>query len=128
MKVEAVDPPRRFAVGAGAIPIHHSANVSLDADEQVTFVAESGSQYDVVRKSWGYYATPSLNARLPEHGLHPVLVRNTVTGRAFILLVERGAEISFDDYCASESLEVIARLDTDGAITDLCRAIEAHRR
>ncbi len=110
MKIVRRDPPRRFSVGHdGEIALSHCADVALTPDEQVTFTSDSGSEYDVVRKAWGYYATPSLNRRLPGHGLRPALVRS---GEAtYLLLVERDAEQAFHAYLESQNMEVILWLD-----------------
>ena len=54
--------------------------IALAPDEQVTFTTEAGGEYDVTRKSWGFYATPSINGRLKTFGLRAALVRN-VAGR-----------------------------------------------
>ena len=93
--------------------------LALAPDEQVTLVTESGAEYDVARKDWGFYATPSLNGRLASFGLRGVLIRNTLTGRYFVLLVERGREDAFDAYMAQESLEVVAWLDGTDALDAL---------
>ena len=98
LNVERVDPPRRFTVGRGdKVELSDCARVDLAADEQVTFVTDSGGEYDVVRKSWGFYATPSLNDRLPRHGFRAALVRDAA-GKRFMLLVERGREEDFERY------------------------------
>ena len=111
MDLRKLEPPREFNVGRdGGITIRHCADLELDPDEQVTLVTGSGTEYDVVRKDWGYYATPSLNGRLPEHGLRPALVRND-EGRVYLLLVERGKEPSFDEYLSAERLTVVSWLD-----------------
>lgn len=110
MNVRRLDPPRRFAVGG--IEITHAADVELDADEQVTFTTASGTEFDVVRKDWGYYATPSLNRRLPEHGLRPALCRSS-DGRTSILLCERGAEDRFAAYLSSQQMENLGWLDVE---------------
>jgi hypothetical protein len=89
--------------------------VELEPDEQLTFTTPDGAEYDVARKSWGFYATPSLNGRLREFGLRGVLVRNRI-GRYFVLLVERGHEDEFESYRALEELDVIAWLDSDEAL------------
>ena len=44
--------------------IKDCGSIYLKSDEQVTFKCEKGSEYDVTKKEWGYYATPSLNGRL----------------------------------------------------------------
>jgi hypothetical protein len=85
--------------------------VHLNPDEQVTFVTDSGGEYDVARKSWGFYATPSLNVRLPSFGLRPVLVRNA-QGRYYVWLVEHGKEPEFRRYLTGEDHRVVRWLDT----------------
>jgi len=113
--------PRRFAVGnADKIEMRDCGTLALEPDEQVTLVTGSGAEYDVARKDWGFYATPSLNGRLESFGLRGVLIRNTLTGRYFVLLVERGHEDKFSAYMARESLEVVAWLDSTAALDRLC--------
>src|SRR5262245_28967211 len=112
--------PRRFAVGnADKIEMRDCGTLALEPDEQVTLVTESGAEYDVARKDWGFYATPSLNGRLESFGLRGVLIRNTLTGRYFVLLVERGRENAFAAYMVQESLEVVAWLDGTDALDAL---------
>ncbi len=111
MRFTPVDPPRVFQVGHDVkIDLRDCGRVELDADEQVTFVTPSGAEYDVTRKSWGFYATPSLNGRLARFGLRGVIVRNRLD-QLFLLLVERGSEAEFDRYVADERLEVMVWLD-----------------
>jgi hypothetical protein len=120
VKFEPRDPPRRFTVGnAVKFDMKDCGTLRLAADEQVTFVTESGAEYDVARKDWGFYATPSLNGRLEQFGLRGVLIKNRGTGRYFVLLVERGQEAGFDAYCDQENLAVIAWLDSSEALDAL---------
>lgn len=113
MKFDAKNPPRQFEVGnAVRFPMSDCGNIALESEEQVTFTTPSGGEYDVARKDWGFYATPSLNGRLPQFGLRGVLIRNMLTGRYFVFLLEKGREAAFDDYMKQESLEVIAWLDS----------------
>lgn len=109
MRIDHKTPPRRFRVGDGAIELAHVADVGLDADEQVTFVGASGSEFDVVRKAWGYYATPSLNGRLPAHGLRPALCAGG--DRLYLLLCETGAEAEFAAYLDAQSMRVLHWFD-----------------
>jgi hypothetical protein len=109
-----IDPPRTFTVGEPPLDLRHVADVQLDADEQVTFRSESGTELDVVRKSWGYYGTPSLNRRLPSHGLRPALAMSH--GSMFLLLVEAGRERDFADYLVTQGMELVCWLDTDDAV------------
>lgn len=126
MKFIPKNPPRRFQVGnAVKFELKDCGELNLDADDQVTFRTARGGEYDVARKDWGFYATPSLNGRLEQFGLRGVLIRNCTTGRYFILLVEHGEEPSFDRYMAQEGLEVIAWLDSTAALDDLARKVRA---
>jgi hypothetical protein len=111
MDVTINRPPRSFRpTAAGDLEIHDCGAIHLAPDEQVTFRTEGGAEYDVVRKSWGFYATPSLNGRLPAHGLRPALIRNA-EGRDYVVLVEGGHENDFRDYLAGEGLRVVTWLD-----------------
>ena len=126
MRIEAKLPPRAYTAGfEHPVTIRDCGTVYLDADEQVTFVTASGGEYDVARKEWGFYATPSTNGRLASFGLRALLARNRL-GRNFVLLVEKGHEDAFEAYRAQERLEVVAWLDTDDG---LCRLKEGiHER
>ena len=113
-------PARRFLVGnSQQFYISDCGEMHLEPDEQISFKTESGAEYDVARKSWGFYATPSLNARLLNFGLHAVLVVNTITLRYFLLLVEDGKDDDFLEYCQNESLEVVRWLDSDESLKGL---------
>jgi len=104
-----------FAVGPNRdLVIRHCADVALSPDEQVTFVTDSGTEYDVVRKNWGYYACPSTNGRLRDKGLRAALVRNT-SGKLFVLLVEAGREADFEAYLRAEKMIVAHWLDGSAA-------------
>ena len=118
-------PPRRFTVG-NIIKLEMSdcGTLALAPDEQVTLVTESGAEFDVARKDWGFYATPSLNGRLQSFGLRGVLIRNTLTSCYFVLLVERGREDAFSTYMARESLEIVAWLDSAAALDRLRAKVE----
>ena len=65
MNFDAKHPPRTYRCGVHQqIEIRDCGTVDLQADEQITFVTPRGGQYDLTRKDWGFYATPSLNGRL----------------------------------------------------------------
>lgn len=113
MKLQRIDPPRTFVCGVhGDVSIRDCARIELEPDEQVTFLTDAGAEYDVARKSWGFYATPSLNARLVGFGLRGALVENWL-GRRFVLLVERGHEGELETYLAREQNRVVEWLDVD---------------
>src|SRR3984885_14339683 len=102
MKFDPKNPPRPFEGGFDKKGvIHDCGTMHLAADEQITFVTESGNEYDVTRKDWGFYAGPSLNGRLLQFNLRAVLLKNRID-RYFIMLVVRGKETSFDRYVSAE--------------------------
>src|SRR5689334_7661616 len=124
MKFEAKDPPREFEVGYDVKGIiRDCGSMQLAADEQITFVTEQGGEYDLTRKEWGFYATPSLNGRLANFHLRAVLVKNRID-RFFVLLVERGKEEAFERYVRREPLKIICWLDSLEALQGLEAAME----
>lgn len=123
MELTKNQPPRTFQVGADQqIQMTDCARIELKPNEQVTFVTESGNEYDVARTDFGYYATPSLNGRLREHGFRAVLTKNS-HGRFYVMLVEQGKEDAFDRYLSTQDMEVVCRLDDDEVLAQLEQAI-----
>jgi hypothetical protein len=113
MKFDEKRPPRVFQVGnVEKFPMRDCGTMRLAPDEQITFVTESGAEYDVARKEWGFYATPSLNGRLASFGLRAVLVKNP-GGRYFVLLVQKGRDKEFDAYVKSEQLVIVCWMDSE---------------
>ena len=118
-------PPRKYTVGAQQqVTISDCGDVYLEADEQLTFKTKSGCEYDLSRKDWGFYATPSLNGRLLDFNLRAVLIKNTTSKRFFVLLVEKGKEELFLEYARIEGLKIVTWLDNDQALEDLEKQME----
>lgn len=125
MKIEPKNPPRTYEVGRGAVVrMQDCGTVRLEPDEQLTFTTENGAEYDLARKNWGFYATPSLNGRLLQFGLHAVLVKNKI-GRYFLLLKEDGRQSEFDEYMRLEELEIIALMDSTESLDRLEAALKS---
>ncbi len=123
MRISLIDPPRVFETGLdNQIRITDCARIALEDDEQVTFVTPAGAEYDVARKSWGFYATPSLDARLERFNLRAALVKNA-GGRHFIFLIERGAEQDCQRYMDAEQIELVAWLDSSAACGEVDRLL-----
>ena len=122
VKLQVTEPPRTFEVGrAEIIHLKDCAHITLAPNEQVTFHTDAG-EYDVVRKSWGFYATPSLNGRLDRFGLRALLAKSPV-GQYFILLVERGKEDELQRYLALENHRIVCWLDGTEALDRLDRQV-----
>ena len=122
MHLEPVDPPRTFRVGLGSdVTLAHVADLELDENELVTFRTPSGANFDVTRKLFGFYATGSLNDRVPRSGLRPALVRNAES-QYFVMLVEPALEEVFAAYCLREDQTVLAWLDDQDTLAAIARA------
>src|SRR6185437_11717262 len=123
MKFEPKYPPREFEVGYDVKGVIRDCGVMrLAPDEQITFLTEQGGEYDLTRKDWGFYATPSLNGRLASFNLRAVLVKNRLN-RFFVMLVERGKEEAFERYVRQEPLVIVAWLDSEEALVALEKAV-----
>lgn len=124
MECIAVTPPRKYLVGPNNdIEISDCARLKLEADEQVTFITPAGAEYDLTRKNWGFYATPSLNGRLLQFGLHAVVVKNR-DGKFYIFLVEKMHEASFNHYIENEGYKIICWMDSNEALNELEQIME----
>ena len=87
-------------------------DISLSNNEQVTFVSKSNGRYDICKKSWGYYATPSINSRLKKEGFKTAIVKNKL-GRIFIMIVEKKKYFEFKKYCKEEKQKIVKWLDDE---------------
>jgi len=111
MKINEKNPPRRFNVGRySPIELSDCGTIELKPDEMLTFVTENGAEYDVARKSWGFYATPSMNGRLKRFGLKSALVQNDL-GQYFIMLVDKEQLDDFYEYLEAEKSTVVEWYD-----------------
>lgn len=104
-------PPRIFRVGIHKeIEMADCGDIWLEPNEQVTFVTPSGKRHDFAAKSWGFYATPSVNSRLVKEGLKTALVRNW-QGRYYIMVVDPEHMGDFQKYLRKDRNKVIEWLD-----------------
>ena len=113
MQFRKIEPPRKFKVGGSDAPIQlsHVMDIDLGPDEQVTFTAKNGGEFDVCRKSWGYYATPSINDRLIRFGYRTCLVKSG--DKHYIHLVEKDKIDEYLEYLIIQNMKVIQWLDED---------------
>ncbi len=111
MKFEKKSPPRKFSVGMNKeIFISDCGNIILNHNEQISFLTEDLKEYDIVRKKWGYYATPSINGRLANQGFKTALVKN-MNGMRYIMIVEESKIDSFKAYLKKEKNQLVEWLD-----------------
>ncbi len=113
LKINTTNKPREFKVGLDqSIVLKDCAEIELNPNEQITFKAEAGAEYDVCRKDWGYYATPSINDRLKRCGFKTALVKNA-KGQIYIMIVEKDKISGFDAYLKAENNVVEKWLDEE---------------
>ena len=113
MKSTPITPPRSFKVGhpGREIELYHVLDLELGYDEQVTLKTDNGGEFDICRKSWGYYATPSLNGRLASFGYRSCLVNSGA--RRYVQVIEITRMDEYLAYVAEQGMEIIAWLDRD---------------
>jgi len=126
MKFEPKSEPRNFPVGNADIQLSHVADIDLEPDEMVTFITDGQREYDVCRKSWGYYATPSLGGRLRAFGWRAAVMRNILTRHCFVVLVQEGMEDEWLAYMISERQELVLWIDDFDALSEM-RALDSAR-
>lgn len=113
MKINLNETPRVYKVGLEKqISIKDMGTVSLEPDEQITFITPEKGEYDLCRKSWGYYATPSANDRLKRFGFKTAVVRNS-KGQVYVMIVETSKMNEFQDYLTEERNDVVQWLDEE---------------
>ena len=73
MQARLRNEPRKFSPLPG-VTISDCGEVELDVDEQITLCLEPGRGNDLIRKTWGFYLSNSLNANLVGKGFRMALV------------------------------------------------------
>lgn len=119
MKFNIRSKPRIFPVGISQISLSHVADIDLEPDEMVTFESKGKFEYDVCRKSWGYYATPSLGGRLRAFGWRAAVMRNIDTRHCFVVLVQEGMEDEWMEYMLVERQELVMWIDDFAALSGM---------
>jgi hypothetical protein len=103
---------RSFIVGEKKkLQIKHVANVTLANDEQLTFLFKN-SEYDFVKKNWGFYATPSINGRLKNERFFSALVKNKKK-MLYLMVVHKSKIREFNKYCKNHNQKIIKWLYKD---------------
>jgi|TARA_E500000178_G_scaffold324084_1_gene350231 hypothetical protein len=110
MKIRIKKLPRKFkiAIGKKKITLTDAARIKLKKNEQVTF-EHLNSEYDVAKKDWGYYATPSINGRLKKNGFRTFLIENKIK-KIYIFLVHKNKMKQFKKYCKDDNQKILLEL------------------
>jgi len=108
MKIEINKKPRKFKVGIKKVTLKHYGEIYLNNNNQVTFKNKK-SEFDIVKKNWGYYATPSINHRLKKFGFRTFLIKNE-KNKFYIFLVHINKMKNFKKYCKDDKQKIILEL------------------
>lgn len=91
------------------INLFKKANIFLKDNEFITFIEKKKNkkkEYDVVKKSWGYYATPSINKRLKFYDYLAVIIKN-LSGKYFVCIVNEGKKRDFYKYLKNDKQKIV---------------------
>lgn len=110
MKFDARKPPREFSPYPG-LTLKDMGDLYLGVDEQVTIRITPERGNDVLRKSWGFYLSNSLNGTLLAKGIKTALCENRESRRTFLMLVEKDKVAEFEAYLAEYGMHLLRWLD-----------------
>lgn len=86
--------------------------IGLKTNQQITFTErlnKENKEYDVVKKSWGYYATPSINKRLKKFKYDTVIIKNK-KNKFFLCLVSQQKKKEFKLYLKDDDQKIVCWL------------------
>tara|TARA_B110000881_G_C18351448_1_gene401674 strand:- start:2 stop:343 length:342 start_codon:yes stop_codon:yes gene_type:complete len=110
MKILKKKKPRIFLVSKkNKIFLKDVGKIFLEDDENLTFVTKNKKNYDICKKNWGFYATPSVNKRLKKEGFSTALTKQK--NKYFIMIVDNKKKYLFNIYCKKENYKVVKWLD-----------------
>lgn len=104
MKLELYEKPREYTQNGNITKDY--GKVVLEDREMISFKTHSGRENDVNAFSWGFYITPSVNARLKDEGFKTAIVLNE-KGRVYINVVEVDKIEEFKQYLKTGQNNVI---------------------
>ena len=89
--------------------------INLKENQQITFVEYSKGkikEYDVVKKDWGYYATPSINKRLKKFKYECALIKNK-QNKFFLCLINKNMKKKFILYLKDDDQKIVCWLNSN---------------
>ena len=106
MKIIKNKPPRKFKLNK-SIVLKDCGKIYLEPNEQVTFVTKKKKEYDVCKKNWVFYATPSINGRLQSFNFKTTLIKNIISKKIYLFLTEEGEEKKLYKYLMKENCKIL---------------------
>ena len=86
--------------------------IYLKENQQITFIEKFKKkikEYDVVKKSWGYYATPSINKRLKKFNFRTYITKNFYN-HINIMIVHKEKDKNFKKYLKIEKMKIVKEI------------------
>ncbi|MBL7129799.1 MAG: hypothetical protein ISS45_00095 [Candidatus Omnitrophica bacterium] len=109
MKTDFKNNPRIFKVKG--FKVKDYGKIYLKDGEMVSFVTESGREWDFAARKWGLYVGPSVNSRLKKEGFKVALVLNE-QGQLYVNAVEEDKIEEFKEYLkTNQNNKIISWLD-----------------
>ena len=108
MKLKINKKSRKFKVGIKKTILKDLGKVYLNNNEQLTFINKK-SEFDFVKKNWGYYATPSINKRLKNFNFRTFLTQNFLKN-IFIMTVHKEKIKEIKKYLKEDKIKIIKEL------------------
>lgn len=88
--------------------IKDAAHIILKSNEQITLKDTNDKfQYDICKKSWGYYALPSINSRLKKFNFETFIIKDIRNEKVFIHIVKKNKMKEFKKYLKNQKLKII---------------------
>lgn len=109
MKIKKIN--RKFKPSnKSKIIITEKAKIYLKNNEQITLVDKFYNEYDLVKKSWGYYSTPSINKRLKDNNHDAYLVENKDNKTKFLFTVNARKKKDFFHYIKKFNIKILKKI------------------
>ena len=109
MKIKLNKKQRKFKVGTKKnIRIKEFGKIYLNKNEQVTFINKN-SEFDVVKKNWGYYATPSINKRLKMFKFRTFITKNSYDF-IYVMIVHKEKIKEFKKYLKNDKIIIVKEI------------------
>ena len=106
MRINKKKKPRKFLINK-KIKLKDMGYILLKNDEQITFIHGKNQEYDVCKKNWGFYATPSINSRLKKNDFFTYIVENKKLQRFGIHIVDKKKINLYKKYLKNEKLKIV---------------------
>ncbi len=108
MKIKLNKKVRKFVVGIKKTILKDLGKIYLNSNEQLTFIKKK-SEFDIVKKNWGYYATPSINKRLKRFNFRTFITKNSFNF-IFVMIVHKEKMKEFKKYLKNDKIKIIKEI------------------